>query len=227
MGGRIALRLRRAGWRQWALFALAFLPIAAGVALLMMGEPSPAHPAQVAFLGHQEQKGCAKCHEDQYKSWLKTKHGKAIESLEAGKNVGSKRKAKLDPDKDFTKDKDCLKCHVTGLDQGGYVVGNRRAERAFVGVGCETCHGPGGDYQPIKDSYPNDDFPRDKVIVAGMKYGEQELCTKCHNTDKDNPFPEPHFIDESYEQGLKESHKHFKQKKHPPRKGSEWLYEES
>ena len=207
---------------------LACTILAGAVAFVLGGAPAPARTAQVGFLGHQEQKGCAKCHEDQYKSWLKTRHGKAMVSLEAGKAVGGKKKAsfKLDPDKDYTKDKDCVKCHATAMDKGGYEIGNQRAMRAFSGVGCETCHGAGGDYQPIKDSYKKDDFPREKVIKAGMTYGQIETCTGCHNTDKDNPYPEPNFETESYDDGLKNSHKHIKQKHHPPREGTEWLYEE-
>jgi hypothetical protein len=211
---------------KWSLAVAAALVLAGAVAFVLGGAPAPARTAQVGFLGHQEQKGCAKCHEDQYKSWLKTKHAKAMESLEAGKNAGTKRKAKLDPNKDYTADEKCVKCHVTGLDKGGYQIGNARAERAFSGVGCETCHGAGGDYQPIKDSYPKDDFPREKVVQAGMKYGQIETCAFCHNTDKDNPYPEPNFETDSYDDGIKNSHKHIKQKHHTPRDGTEWLYEE-
>jgi hypothetical protein len=213
--------------RRLVLVLPAMLLIAFGAALVLTGDPPPAHTKAVEFLGHQSKKGCAKCHEDQYDSWLKTRHGKAMESLEAGKEIGAKKKAafEIDPNKDYTQDPDCVKCHVTGMDTGGYKIGNRRAERAFTGVGCETCHGPGGDYQPIKDSYKDDNFPRADVIKAGMKYGEIETCTGCHNTDEDNPYPEPDFEFESYDKGLEEAHKHFKQKVHPPREGSEWLYE--
>lgn len=188
--------------------------------------PERAETAQVKFLGHREKKGCAKCHEEQYKSWLKTKHGKAMVSLEVGKNSGSKRKAKLDPKKDYTEDKDCLKCHVTGWEAGGYVSGSKRKMAKYYGVGCETCHGPGGDYQPVKDSYSDDDFPREEVVATGMKYAQLETCTVCHNTDEDNPYPEPDFETESYDEGLEESHEHIKQEKHSVREGSEWLYEE-
>jgi hypothetical protein len=207
---------------------LAGLALAGATAFVLGGAPAPARTAQVAYLGHQEGKGCAKCHEDQYKSWIKTRHAKAMISLEAGKEVGAKKKAafKIDPNKDYTEDKKCVKCHVTGWEEGGYEIGNKRSERAFTGVGCETCHGPGGDYQPVKDSYPNDDFPREKVIATGMKYGQLETCTGCHNTDEDNPYPEPDFENESYEDGIKDSHKHVKQKHHPPREETKWLYED-
>ena len=93
-------------------------------------------------------------------------------------------------------------------------------------LGCFGCHGPGGDYQPVKDSYKNDDFPREEVIETGLLYAQLETCTVCHNTDEDNPYPEPHFETEAYDDGLLESHDHVEQEKHPPREGSEWLYEE-
>ena len=205
--------------------AAIFAAVWTGYSLLL---PLPAETAQVKFLGHRAKKGCAKCHEPQYDSWKKTKLGKSMESLEAGQRTGAKAKAsfELDPKKDYTKDKDCLKCHTTGWEAGGYVVGKKRPMAKYYGVGCESCHGAGGDYQPIKDSYENDDFPREDVIAAGMKYGELEDCQKCHNTDKDNPFPEPDFEVDAYDDGLLESHDHIKQEKHPPREGSEWLYEE-
>lgn len=209
-----------------ALAAAPFVAIYVGYTGYQLIAPPPAKTAQVEYLGHREEKGCAKCHEPQWESWAETKHAKAIDSLKPGEAVGAKRDAGLDPDKDFTEDPDCLKCHVTGLDEGGYEVGNRRAEMKYYGVGCETCHGPGGDYQPIKDSYPNDDFPREEVIAAGMMYAQLETCTPCHNTDEDNPFPEPDFLALTYDDGLVEAHDHIKQEKHPPREETAWLYEE-
>ena len=202
------------------------VPILAIWAAYTMISPEPAETAQVKFLGHREEKGCAKCHKPQYDSWKKTKHAKAMVSLEPGKQAGAKRKAKLDPDKDYTEDPDCVKCHVTGWEAGGYRVGKKRRMAKYYGVGCETCHGPGGDYQPVKDSYKNDDFPREEIIATGMLYAELETCIVCHNTDEDNPFPEPYFETDTYDDGLLESHDHVKQKKHAPREGSEWLYEE-
>ena len=181
---------------------------------------------QIKYLGHLENKRCHNCHEKQWVSWKKTKHANAMESLEAGTDVGAKEKHDLDPTKDYTEDPKCVKCHVTGWERGGYVIGKMRKMNKLGGVGCETCHGPAGDYQPVKDSYSEDDWPREEVIAAGMKYGELETCTYCHNTDPDNPFPEPDFADDAYWVGIEEAHEHVPLEKHEIRPDSEWLYED-
>ena len=180
----------------------------------------------IKYLGHLENKRCHNCHEEQWVSWKKTKHADAMESLEPGTDVGAKEKHDLDPQKDYTEDPKCVKCHVTGWEQGGYVIGKMRKMNKLGGVGCETCHGAAGDYQRVKDSYPNDDWPREEVKAAGMKYSELETCTYCHNTDPDNPFPEPDFADDAYWQGIEEAHIHIPPEIHGIREGSEWLYEE-
>ena len=178
------------------------------------------------FMGHPEKKGCTKCHQDQYDSWKKTTHGTAMDSLKSGVKEKEKIKAKLDQKKDYTEDNDCLPCHTTGFNKGGYVKGNSRKMSAYYGVGCETCHGGGDDYMAVKQRYPKDDFPREEVIQAGMKYGEEETCRACHNDDSPfKPSVDPKYkLD--YKNSLKKgTHKHFKLKKHAPRKGSESLYE--
>mgnify|MGYP003380578261 CR=1 FL=1 len=51
---------------------------------------------------------CSSCHKSQAKSWKTTAHAKAMESLKPGARKEAKIKAKLDPDKDYTQDKDCV-----------------------------------------------------------------------------------------------------------------------
>lgn len=190
--------------------------------------PQTAEAKRIGFLGHAPKKGCTKCHKEQYKSWLKTSHAKAMEDLKPGKKKKEKLKAELDPDKDYTSDKECLECHTTGYGKGGFVLGNTRKMKKFSNIGCEACHGPGKNYQNVKKKYPDDDWARKKVIDAGMKYGEKEMCEKCHNEDS-------HFkpsLDPKYELDYKKSledatHEHFKLKKHKPRKESEWLYKDA
>ena len=96
---------------------------------------------------------CKKCHLTNHKSWAKTKMGKALETLKPGNATEAKTKHGLEPDKDYTKDESCLKCHTTGFgSDGGYVIPDetdkkavRRAKK-LAGVGCESCHGPGSRY---------------------------------------------------------------------------------
>ena len=57
-------------------------------------------------------KKCSSCHKSQAKSWAETAHAKAMESLKPGERKEAKEKAGLDPDLDYTEDKDCVGCHV-------------------------------------------------------------------------------------------------------------------
>ncbi len=202
---------------------LPFLLITALAGELLM-TASITHAA--GYMGHRKKKGCTKCHKEQYKSWRKMRHAKAMKTLVTGEFAEEKIKAELDPEKDYTKDKKCLKCHTTGLDKGGYSVGNKKKMRKFYAVGCEACHGAGKKYQKVKNKYEKDDFPREEVIKTGMKYGEKEVCEKCHNDDSPfNAALDPKYAFDYKKMLKKGTHKHFKLKVHPPRKGSEWLYD--
>ena len=59
-------------------------------------------------------KKCSSCHKSQAESWGDTAHAKAMDSLKPNTKAEAKKKAKLDPKKDYTKDKDCVGCHVDG-----------------------------------------------------------------------------------------------------------------
>lgn len=99
-----------------------------------------------AVADFEGRKKCSSCHKSQAKSWSETAHGNAMESLKAGERKEAKIKAGLDPDKDYTQDKDCVGCHVDGWGQkGGYTV--EKPKRMLAAVGCESCHGPGKKYR--------------------------------------------------------------------------------
>ena len=79
--------------------------------------------AETAFEGRKK---CSNCHKSEADSWIKTAHAKAVDSLKANRNKEKNKamvKAKLDPKKDYVKDKDCIGCHVTGFgSEGGYEI---------------------------------------------------------------------------------------------------------
>src|SRR5678815_5823593 len=82
------------------LFALA----AAVLFMVFAGTAS----AETPFEGRKK---CSNCHKSEADSWIKTAHAKAVDSLKADRNKEKNAamvKAKLDPKKDYTKDKDCL-----------------------------------------------------------------------------------------------------------------------
>ncbi len=110
-------------------------------------------------------KKCKMCHKGEkkgtvFEKWEAGPHAKAFESL---KKSGDDKKA------------ECLECHTTAFNAGGYKVGDADAAN-FEGVQCESCHGPGSAYKAIgimKD--------RQKAIENGMIIPNEETCKKCHN----------------------------------------------
>jgi hypothetical protein len=162
----------------WCL-ALLFLP---GAGLANKGEHD--------FVGSAN---CKKCHLKEWKSWSETKMAKAFENLKPGVAADAKKKAGLDPNKDYTGDQTCVKCHVTGMGKpGGFVSIEKTPDR--VGVGCEMCHGAGGTY--IKDGYmtmDNKEYKKADLVAVGMvDTVKKEQCLTCHNAE--SPFVEEGYV---------------------------------
>jgi len=138
-------------------------------------------------------KKCKICHMKEYKSWAETKMAKAFEVLKPGERAKEKTAAKLDPDKDYTQDQDCLRCHTTGLGkEGGFVDIDSTPELA--GVGCEVCHGPGGTYiGPGYMTLKNKEYKKAELVAVGMvDEVTAERCTGCHNSE--SPFVADDFV---------------------------------
>src|SRR5438132_11781778 len=103
--------------------------IATGVALTFAGALSIPLPSSTEaavcprtdepkYLGS---KSCQKCHFKEYSSWQKTKMAQAFISLQPNQALEARKKANLDPAKDYTKEAACVTCHVTGYGKpGGY-----------------------------------------------------------------------------------------------------------
>ncbi|HSF15499.1 MAG TPA: cytochrome c family protein [Vicinamibacteria bacterium] len=131
---------------------------------------------------------CRKCHIKEFKSWQESAMAKSFELLKPGVRAEQKTAAGLDPKKDYSKDTECLPCHTTGLGKpGGFVDIAKTPELA--GVGCESCHGPGGTY--LRDGYmtmENKEYKIEKLIAAGMiERTNRETCAAlCHNNK--SPF---------------------------------------
>jgi hypothetical protein len=136
---------------------------------------------------------CKKCHLKEWKSWSETKMANAFENLKPGVAADAKKKAGLDPSKDYTKDETCVGCHTTGHGKpGGFVSIEKTPDR--VGVGCEMCHGAGGTY--IKDGYmtmENKEYKKAELVAVGMvDVVKKEQCLTCHNAE--SPFVEEGYV---------------------------------
>ena len=141
-------------------------------------------------------KVCTKCHDTHETSWRDTAHAKAFASLKAGSKREAKLKARLDPDKDYTTDPDCLGCHTTGYGKpGGYTDGLPKARaRRLIGVGCESCHGPGSLYREIHSDAERRlkleavSTDRRILVVAGQNFDFAEVCAGCHLNYAGSPW---------------------------------------
>ncbi len=145
-------------------------------------------------------KACATCHKGEMEDWKRSAHGKAMDALLSGKRAGPKHKVGLDPNKDYSNDEKCLKCHTTGFKkESGFV--NTSVTPDLGGVSCEECHGPGGIYRNIHNDKTLD-FKSAEVRVAGQLYASKgdKVCEKCHNND--SPFKSS--VDPKYTFNLKD-----------------------
>ncbi len=140
--------------------------------------------AEHSYVGSKK---CKVCHLAQHRSWEQTKMANGFTLLKAGERAEAKKKAGLDPNKDYTHDATCLPCHVTGYGKaGGFKSIDETPDMA--GVGCEMCHGAGGDY--MKTGFmtlQNKEYKRAELVAAGLNIPKAETCTSvCHNNK--SPF---------------------------------------
>ena len=149
---------------------------------------------------------CKVCHMKQYKSWSETTMATSFEILKPGVRAEKKKKAKLDPDNDYTSDPTCLKCHTTGYGKpGGFKSISETPDLA--GVQCESCHGPGSEYIDIMKK--NKQYKMAEIKAAGLVVPSEDEkgCVVCHkgcmvNYREHNPFNEK--VDTKYKFNFKE-----------------------
>ncbi len=168
-------------------FKLRILTAAALAGLALAASAAPAEYAGV--------KVCTKCHEVQGESWVTTAHAKAFDSLKANTKAEEKKKARLDPAKDYTKDKDCVGCHSTGYGKpGGYQIGLAPGgDKALGSVGCESCHGVGSGYRDEHGTAEkqlkraSQSTPRKTLVAQGQNFDYERACAVCHLNYQGSP----------------------------------------
>jgi len=142
---------------------------------------------------YEGRKKCGSCHRSQLDSWEKTAHAKALDSLAPRAKVEAKKKAKLDPNKDYRQDADCVGCHSTGFNhEGGF--DPKEPSKYLTGVGCESCHGPGSEYR-LQHRKAGQAFEKKKqatarqqLAEAGQEFQFEERCASCHLNYEGSPW---------------------------------------
>jgi len=124
---------------------------------------------------------CKSCHMaktgDQWKIWTGSAHAGAFETLASTESKKIAAEMGLgDPQSEYA----CLKCHATRAYLGDAVVVSEKAKYDdSEGVGCESCHGPGSEYKPMKVMQD----PRAAEAAGLVSARTAEACGTCHNEE--------------------------------------------
>jgi hypothetical protein len=152
-----------------------------------------AQEKQRMFMGSDK---CKPCHMSpkkgaQYKVWKETKHAKAFETLasDKAKEIGAKKGIK-NPQEDGA----CLKCHIDAFGVDQKLLGEKYNKAD--GVGCESCHGAGGDYW-AKEVMADIRSKKIDGATVGLVKPNEAACKKCHNEES------PSFTGFNFEEMVK------------------------
>ncbi|UZP65998.1 cytochrome c family protein [Desulfovibrio mangrovi] len=110
-------------------------------------------------------KACADCHEGQYARFME--HSKKAHSWKSISVMASDLTAE--------EKEGCYECHTTGYGKGGFISYEKTPHLADVG--CETCHGPGGEHV---------ESGGDPETIR--KTPELADCESCHNESRIGAF---------------------------------------
>jgi peroxiredoxin len=124
-------------------------------------------PTAAAYVGSE---ACQTCHADEHAAWAAHPHAKALDTLAAKGKAG---------------DADCLRCHTTGFEKAGGFQASGGAQPPLAGVGCESCHGPGGDH--VGENARR----KGTILRLSDKCGScaiLQICGSCHDDANDPGF---------------------------------------
>ena len=144
---------------------------------------SPHYQSEVLgqFVGSKK---CESCHEGSYKTWKKTGHAKAFETL-----VGAPVPRQFDPE--------CISCHVVGWEPNKhfpYESGfwSLAETPQLKGVGCENCHGPGEKHIAAEnggDLALQEKLQKEMTVtIEQARESAAHSCFNCHDLDNSPDF---------------------------------------
>lgn len=119
--------------------------------------------SRAAYVGDA---ACMSCHVTAHTIHEATRHAHAFATLVA---------------KQYDSDPDCLRCHVTGLGTSDGFRRQAGASSPFARVGCESCHGPGGDHVRERQA--------GQAAGGTLAAVTPATCMRCHDGDNS-----PHFL---------------------------------
>ncbi|MDH5477499.1 MAG: cytochrome c family protein [Nitrospinota bacterium] len=144
----------------------------------------PGHAQERGYLGPLPCAG--ECHQEIFDTWKTSKHAKAFQNLAPGAREKEKKEAGLKPATDYTMDKTCMPCHVTGWNDGGYSM--EKPDPYLQGVGCESCHGAAGGWNEIHKKKDLANRPRTMKQKGQIEpFKGRTVCVPCHEDDT-NPY---------------------------------------
>jgi peroxiredoxin len=126
-------------------------------------------PEDSSYVGSD---ACQSCHTAEYETWAKSPHGHSLASLERTNQQN---------------DRPCLECHTTAFGKpGGFPDGGDVALHGDLArVGCESCHGPGGDHVAEGATRLGN------ILSLGDKCDScviLQICGSCHDEANDADF---------------------------------------
>lgn len=131
-------------------------------------KPTGRLPVEADYVGTP---ACLQCHAQESATWSEHPHARAYQTLE---------------EKREHQNGDCLTCHTTGYAQAtGFPKGGADTHAGLEGVGCESCHGPGGDHVAVGAER------RGTILSLGDKCDScviLQICGSCHDDANDPGF---------------------------------------
>jgi thiol-disulfide isomerase/thioredoxin len=120
---------------------------------------------------HVGSAACRSCHEAEYTWWEADPHRKAMASLADQTHAGAAASQAVE----------CVRCHASPTSHGGPSPTALDGFLPAEGVGCESCHGPGGAHVAAEGGKDNIEGLGDDCPVCVL----EALCTGCHTSTWD------------------------------------------
>lgn len=123
---------------------------------------------------HVGSETCKTCHESEHAWWGADSHANAMASLQGKEHEGAPAAGQVA----------CVRCHASPKSHGGPTPTAMDAFLPDEGVGCESCHGPGGEHVASKGAPGTIEGLGDDCPVCVL----ESLCTSCHTTEWDSSW---------------------------------------